>query len=164
MVIALALTIGGLPYKEAILHSISRFGLILTLIVTILYLSAASKPYQWMILFDKIKVPKKITYLLLSSIGSIMLVKEYGNKTISLLKLKGYSFNTIYAKMTAYIRIITPVFYILFNHLQIHARSLYYRNFLSRSIWNKKLEPQWNRGQIFWIAVSIIFVTISFLL
>lgn len=162
-VIAIALVTGGLPYKEAILHSVSRFGLISTLIVTVIYLSAITKPYQWMILFDKIKVPKKITYLLLTSISSIMLVKDYGNKTVSLLKLKGYAFNSLYAKMTAYIRIITPVFYILFNHLQIHARSLYYRNFLCESIWNKQLGPQWNRGQFFWVVLSIFFITISFL-
>jgi len=162
--ITIALINGGLSYKAAMLHSVSRLGLISTLIVTILYLSALTRPYQWMILFDKIKVPKQITYLLLSSISSIMLVKEYGNKTISLLKLKGYTFNSLYAKMTAYIRIITPVFYILFNHLQIHARSLYYRNYLCESIWNKPLGPQWNRSQIFWVVLSILFITISFLL
>jgi len=131
--------------------------------VSILFLYVSTEPKVWIFIFNKLKLPKTLIYILLSSITSLILVKNNGETTILLLKLKGYSFKSVGSKFGAYIRIVSPLFSVLLSTLQIQARSLYYRGFFN-SREDIQLEPQWHQTQLSWLFVVFINIALCLLI
>lgn len=160
--ITVASIIGGASLQAAIIPSIRSLGLIYVTTVSIHFCYISTEPSYWLFILNVARIPKTVIYILLSSITSMILIKDNGIKTISLLRLKGYSFKSIRSKFSAYIRIISPLFSVLLSNLQIQARSLHYRGFFeSRD--DVKCEPRWNQPQVTWLLIALSNISLAIL-
>ena len=123
---------GGALWKNVLLDGINTFSLLLTILIILTLLIVCVRREDILLLMDHLKLPRVVSYVLLSVLALISTVKEMGQKQIALLQVKGLVGNTFAAKIGAYWRIVGPLFATLLTHQLIHARSLTFRGFFNK--------------------------------
>ena len=160
-VVASARVFGGTPTSSAIEHSLRAFGLLSTLVITVVILTTSVKTLDWLNFFELIHLSRGLIYVLLAAGTSLSLVSDHGRKAVSLLRLKGYRMTSLPLKMGAYVRIVAPTFSVLLQDITIQAISLHYRGFLERPLYRMEFAEEPKGKQLIWIISSFFMLLIG---
>jgi energy-coupling factor transporter transmembrane protein EcfT len=94
-----------------------------------LLLLMSDNPSKILSNFDKLKVPRTVSYAFLSLIRLLPQVKAVGSRQLELLKLKATVGGSPMNRILAYRRIVGPLFTILLAQQYAHSMSLTIRGF-----------------------------------
>jgi energy-coupling factor transporter transmembrane protein EcfT len=162
-IVGLGRVVGGSPVSRVWLESLQRFEFIFTVmfLITLAYLYI--KPPDFLKLFDRMKIPRAVSYVFLSVLTVIDYVASTGSRQLHLLKIKGLGPSGFTNRIKVYYRVVGPLFSTLFNRQMVHARSMYYRGFFDNS---SRLEygiAPVTRAEIRWVTLIIFnfFVSLS---
>jgi energy-coupling factor transporter transmembrane protein EcfT len=131
-----------------------------------LLLVVTGRPTDILSGLDRFKVPREVSYALLSLLRLLPQVRTLGARQLALLELKGIGGGGISQRFRAYRRILGPLLVILLNQQSTHARSLAIRGFFdSRRLGSRREAVVGLRGAIlisllvlnaiFWYGVSL---------
>ena len=86
------------------------------------------EPSAILVVLDRIRVPRTITYVLLSSMDSFSRIRRLGDRQVSLLSLKDLN-HGLSARLRGYYRVAFPLTAVLLKRQLAHADSLDQRGF-----------------------------------
>ena len=83
--------------------------------------------------FDRLRLPREMSYAVLSLVGVLPQVRATGSRQLALLRLKGIGTATVAQRFRAYPRIVAPLFGQLLHRQVTHARSMTVRGFFAEA-------------------------------
>ena len=131
-----------------------------------LLLVVTGRPSDILSGLDRFRVPREVSYALLSLLRLLPQVRTLGSHQLALLKLKGIGSGGIGQRFRAYRRILGPLLVILLNQQSTHARSLAMRGFFASRLSSSRREaivglrgailiPLMILNAVFWYGVSL---------
>jgi energy-coupling factor transporter transmembrane protein EcfT len=137
-------------------ESVKRLGFLATIffVMTMAYLCV--KPKDYLRTFDKVRIPREVSYIFLSVISFIDYVHIMGQRQLHLLAIKGLGPRGIAQRVRAYYRILGPLFSVLLSRQVVHSRSMTYRGFYDGVSTISSNYPRLSPGEVQWIAVALL--------
>lgn len=155
---------GGANASVIWVESVRRleFFLVVAFLTTLAYLYF--KPQDYLRSFDRVRIPREVTYIFLSVITLIEYVRNMGQRQLHLLTIKGLGPAGISKRVRAYYRILAPLLAVLLSRQIVHSRSMFYRGFFDGRLeprpTNLKLQP----GEAIWITAALFNFGFSLLI
>jgi energy-coupling factor transporter transmembrane protein EcfT len=118
----------GTELRSLIVDGAASLGLAIGISCSLL-LVATDIPSKILHGLDRIKIPRDISYALLSLLRLLPRVRTLGSRQLMLLQLKGISGGSLVQRFHAYRRILGPLLVILLTQQFTHARGLELRGF-----------------------------------
>jgi len=156
--------IGGVHKNIIIFESLNTIKLIFFVLFIGSLLFTFLIPKDYLCLFDKIKIPRYMTYIFLSVITIGFYLRLIGHNQIELLKLKNLYSGNFYNKMKLYYRILAPLFSVTLKRQFIHAQSLEYRDYFSTRLESQNYSFSININDFIIIIYFILNLAIFFIL
>ena len=157
LLISISSMIGGESPRNNIIPILKSFSLI-SLVISLLIFSSLIKPLVWINYLDKLRIPRSIIYILISPITSFSILISNSTRIQHLLKIKGYSFNSFSGKFRGYIKLVSPLFMILFSNIITQSQSLSQRNFFKKPNYFPKINLQWDLSQLLWLLICLSII------
>jgi hypothetical protein len=156
--------IGGGSAEVVWAESVGRlkFFLVTMFLTTLAYLYF--KPQDYLRSFDTTRIPREGSYIFLSVITVIKYVRNLGRRQLHLLTIKGLGPYGITKRVSAYYRILAPLFAVLLTRQLVHSRSMFYRGFFARKLEAPPRNLKLQAGETFWITVAFLNFGLSLLI
>jgi energy-coupling factor transporter transmembrane protein EcfT len=145
----------GTELKSLIIDGVSGLGLALGISCSLL-LIATGPPGEILYGFDRLKVPRDISYAFLSLLRLLPQIKTLGSRQLALLELKGILGGGIGQRFRAYRRITGPLFIILLTQQFNHARGLQLRGFFDSRLPELPIESRFRFREILLLSLLIL--------
>lgn len=154
--------IGGTSPGVVWAGSVGRlaFFLVIVFLTTLAYLFF--KPQDYLTTFDTMRIPREASYIFLSVITLIEYVRNMGRRQLHLLTIKGLGPKGISERISAYYRLLVPLFIVLLSRQLVHSRSMDFRGFFVSTIPGRPRSLKVKAGETFWITV--VFLNFGFCL
>jgi len=134
VLIAAARVIGGATAAAVIDSSVAKLALFARIIFAGQVLLAIVRPKEYLHFLDAIRMPRDLTYVVLSALTLFDYVGAVGRRQLRFLWLKGLTGGTLAKRTRAYARISGPLVSVLLRRQLLHVRSLEYRGFFDADL------------------------------
>ncbi len=105
---------------------------------------------------DGIKVPRSVSYSILSLLRLLPQIKNIGKRQVELLKLKTDINDGLSSRILAYPRILGPLFTILLTQQYVHSRSLAERGFYSPASASQNTRKKKTNTTFIFVVVTLM--------
>jgi len=160
--VALGRIIGGSDTLRTIGEYLARFPFVTAVLTAATLFSVCIRPWHALAIADACRLPRKITYVLVSLYPLSSRVRELGKRQLALLDLKGMDRKTIVGRALAYRRIVSPLFSSVLSQQVIHAHSLSFRGFFRLK--KGMALPRFNRIDTIWVILLLMVIILSTLI
>ena len=152
--------IGGSNIWCTIGEYLSRFPFVVAVVTASTIFAVCVRPWHALAIADACRLPRKITYVLVSLYPLSSHVRELGRRQLALLDLKGIDRKTLAGRALAYRRLVSPLFSSTLSRQVVHAHSLSFRGFFR--IKKGMLPPRLNGADAIWalLLLAVIIFTV----
>lgn len=152
---------GGADVRLTVDEYLVRFPFVGAVLTTATLLAVCIRPWDALAIADLCRLPRTLTYVLVSLYPLSSHIRELGQRQLVLLDLKGVDRRSFTGRIFAYRRLISPLFSSVLTQQVIHARSLSLRGFF-RSKADGYLPPLVG-SDIIWGLLLLLVLILSLL-
>jgi hypothetical protein len=157
--VALGRIIGGADIERTVEEYLSRFPFVATVVTAATLFAVCVRPWHALAIADVCRLPRKLTYILVSLFPLSSHVRDLGTRQLALLDLKGIDRKTIVGRVLAYRRLVSPLFSSVLSQQVVHAHSLSFRGFFR---YKKSLTPpRLNNADAIWALLLLGVIILS---
>ncbi len=127
--VAFGRIIGGADIAFIVSEYLARFPFVGAVVTATTLFAAYVRPWHALAIADACRLPRSLTYVLVSLYPLSSHIRELGQRQLILLDLKGVDRKSLTGRLLAYRRLVSPLFSSTLSQQVIHARSLWLRGF-----------------------------------
>lgn len=149
---------GGTPLEMIASQYLERFTIFAATMVCASVAVSVPRRSHVILALDRLKVPRSVSYVLLSVLALGSFTAELGSRQLYFLKQKRLLRRTLISRFRAYHRLSGPLFLVLLKHQATHARSLTDRKFFTAPKHQHSALPRPNGSTVAWFLIYSIIL------